>query len=170
MKGYAGRYEVSNRGRVRSLAYRGHNGQSLMKVAKNYAGYLVVSLGKERKQFRVHVLVLEAFVGERPPGYHGCHRDGNRGNSCLENLRWDTPAGNIGDRRSYRGQANPRAKVSDLQRGEIFARKQSGESSRAIAEAFGITPTRVSQIHREISAASTKVTGDEGRFTPALVL
>ena len=49
------------------------------------------------KQVRVHNLVLEAFVGPRPEGAHGCHRDDDVNNNRLENLYWGTPGQNALD-------------------------------------------------------------------------
>ena len=144
--GYEGRYEVSNLGNVRSLKYRGHDKIQLMKPSFNHAGYLVVTLGGERKQFRVHCLVLEAFIGLRPEGKQGCHNDSNKANCALDNLRWDTPKGNIGDRRSYDGDANPNAKLTELDRAEIKRRREGGEKLKEIAADYGISPVRVSQI------------------------
>lgn len=144
--GYEGRYEVSNLGNVRSLKYRGHDKVQLMKPTSNQAGYLVVTLGSGRKQHRVHCLVLEAFVGPRPDGMQGCHNDSNKANCALGNLRWDTPKGNIEDRRRYHGDANPNAKITDETRAEIRRRRQNGEKLNAIASDYGISAVRVSQI------------------------
>ena len=105
--GYEGFYEVSNEGRVRSLGRwtatkgsgrrwaRGRN----LRPAVGHAGHLRVDLsvyGKKRLH-SVHVLVLEAFVGPRPPGMHCCHWDGDPQNNHVANLRWDTPAANSQD-------------------------------------------------------------------------
>ena len=144
--GFEERYEVSNLGNVRSLKYRGHNKVRLMKLTPNYSGYLVVGLGYERKQYRVHCLVLEAFVGARPEGMQGCHNDSNKANCALDNLRWNTPRGNIGDRRSYRGDANPNAKITEDDRVEIKRRRHAGERLAKIAGDYGISLVRVSQI------------------------
>ena len=144
--GYEGRYEVSNLGNLRSLKFRGVCGENLMKSSKNYNGYHVVSLGKERKQFRLHVLVLEAFVGPRPEGMQGCHRDNDKSNNSLSNLRWDTPKGNISDRRDYSGEGNPNAKLTREQTVEIAARRQDGETTTILAAEFGISNVRVCQI------------------------
>ncbi len=43
-------------------------------------------------------LVLEAFIGPRPPGMQACHRDDRPDNNRLKNLRWDTPKSNAADR------------------------------------------------------------------------
>ena len=119
-----------------------------MTPSPNYAGYLVVTLGNgdDRKQCRVHCLVLEAFVGPRPEGQQGCHNDNNKANCALDNLRWDTPKGNVGDRRGYDGDANPNAKITDADRAEIKRRRNSGEKLKDIAIDYGISLVRVSQI------------------------
>lgn len=144
---YAGRYQVSDQGRVRSLLFRGNGGAQVMKSSTNYAGYHVISLGKDRKQHRVHCLVLLAFVGPRPtPDHDGCHRDSDKNNNHLSNLRWDTKSGNIKDRRSYFGDGNPNAKLNQAQREEIARRARAGESRTILARAFGITVPRVCQI------------------------
>lgn len=54
--------------------------------------------GGERKICRVHVLVLEAFVGPRPDGLQGCHWNDIKTDNRLENLRWDTASANMHDK------------------------------------------------------------------------
>lgn len=85
------RYEISSLGRV-----RGPRGITYGAVGTR--GYMQVSIGRKTKN--VHVLVAQAFLGERPDGYHVCHRDGNKTNNSIKNLRYDTPAGNWEDFRS----------------------------------------------------------------------
>lgn len=53
-----------------------------------------MSRGQELRHASVHPLVLEAFVGPRPPGMEACHADGNKTNNALSNLRWDTKRAN----------------------------------------------------------------------------
>lgn len=106
--GYEGLYEVSDLGRVRSLDrivnYRDgrrftYKGVSLV-LSDNGYGYAVVTLskGKDSKKVRlVHSLVLESFEGPRPPKLDICHRDNDKRNNRLENLRYDTRVGNLAD-------------------------------------------------------------------------
>ena len=106
--GWEGYYEVSDLGRVRSLARRiiRSDGRprtvpELMLKPVVYrnrnrrAVYLVRNRSKQR--CLIAVLVLQAFVGPRPPGYVGCHNDGDSMNDVLTNLRWDTISGNSRD-------------------------------------------------------------------------
>jgi hypothetical protein len=100
------RYEVSSLGRVLSNVRH----PKIMKpvhvpqvsgvggVVKK-KGYLSVPLRHEgkTKRFLVHILVLLAFRGPCPPGKMACHWDDDGFNNCLDNLRWDTHAGNRND-------------------------------------------------------------------------
>ena len=139
---YERRYSVSSLGRIRSTITG-----KILKPTKNYAGYHVVSLYPDKRQHRVHVLVLTAFVGPRPSPLHdGCHEKDNKDDNRLCKLRWDTKAGNAADRRPYDGEKNPNAKLNDGQRAEIKRRRLAGEKTIPLAKEFGITPTRVSQI------------------------
>ena len=63
--------------------------------APHYARYIVV-LGQGKSHY-VHRLVLEAFVGPPLPGQETCHLDSDASNNHLNNLRWDTRAGNMRD-------------------------------------------------------------------------
>lgn len=101
--GMEGRYEVSDLGNVRSLVTNHGapwpDGPRL--VSQHGVGYrreyLKVNLwqGGQRVAWRVHRLVLLAFVGAPPdPSYEVLH--GERGSRCneLDNLKWGTKAEN----------------------------------------------------------------------------
>lgn len=101
IRGYEKYYEISSFGRVRSYVITGPLGVSLVvqrilsqhSKSRDYPnGYLKVSLHKEGKvrEFTIHSLVLEAFIGERPEGKIGCHSDGDKRNNKLFNLYWGT--------------------------------------------------------------------------------
>lgn len=102
--GCEGEYEVSNRGRVRSLdrvvetsrGPRKYRGRMLKCSTARTPDYPVVNLRRGISE-RVHNLVLEAFVGPRPDGYVACHDDGDPYNNHLSNLRWDTYSSNNRD-------------------------------------------------------------------------
>jgi hypothetical protein len=114
--GYEGCYEVSDHGRIRSVARvverhyaRGKPMRPLpvsTKIRRQFPspkGYPSVSLSKRGviKTKQVHALVLTAFVGVCPPGYEACHWDGDRTNPRLTNLRWGTGVDNAADMRRH---------------------------------------------------------------------
>lgn len=103
--GYGGSYEVSSLGRVRSrdrfdTIGRFRRGTILAQQSHPKTGHMQVypSWRSDQQTRKVHHLVLEAFVGPRPPGCEGCHNDGNPANNRVENLRWDTSLSNSNDR------------------------------------------------------------------------
>ena len=96
--GFEGIYEVSNHGRVKTVAT-----QRIRKPSRcNDYGHLGLLLTRDHRAYsrRVHCLVLEAFVGPRPSGMQACHApDDDPTNNHLDNLRWDTASGNAQDRK-----------------------------------------------------------------------
>lgn len=105
--GYEGSYEVSDRGRVRSLdriVVRSDGREirckgKVLSQGVHPKGYLGVRLcGKTKK---VHRLVLEAFVGPCPDGMECCHNNGIPGDNKLTNLRWGTRIENAADVRRH---------------------------------------------------------------------
>lgn len=122
--GFEGKYEVSSRGRVRSLFGVPH----LLKLYKIPYGYMEARLTGHHK--RVHRLVLEAFVGPCPKGYQCDHINAVRDDNRLENLRWVTGRENQLNpvtRERHRRQKGNRAVVC-IETGEVFM--SIGEASR----------------------------------------
>ena len=101
ISGYDGLYEISNRGRVKSLFFK--NGTTFIKRDKiltptdNGNGYLIVPLTKDgvKKNYYVHRLVANAFV-QNPKGKRVVnHKDFNKMNNNSENLEWCTQKENV---------------------------------------------------------------------------
>lgn len=86
------RYEVSSEGEIRS-------GKHILKPRPNSNGYLYLTLYREgeRHTKRVHLLVAEAFYGQRPPGMVSRHLNGVRTDNRAENLAWGTYRDNVLD-------------------------------------------------------------------------
>jgi hypothetical protein len=95
--GWEDRYEVSDQGRVASIA----KDRRIRRPANHWSGYQHIVLqrgGDERVSLPIHRLVLLTFIGEpSAAGMVACHSDGDRMNNHLTNLRWDTPSGNMRD-------------------------------------------------------------------------
>jgi hypothetical protein len=104
IKGYEGRYEVSNLGRVKSLDRKSKNKATPEMIVKgrlikdcNTNGYrtLRLSLRNVPKMFYVHRLVCSAFV-ENPNNKKTVnHIDGDKTNNHYSNLEWTSLAENI---------------------------------------------------------------------------
>lgn len=98
VKGYEGRYLISDTGIVKSLPNlkNNRNGQFLtkekiLKPCKTKAGYFVVSLsnGKKMTSKYIHQLVAESFLNHEYKGHKNVvdHIDENKENNNLKNLR-----------------------------------------------------------------------------------
>ena len=99
IKGYEGRYEVSNYGRVRCLNYYLQGKVHILHITARKGGYLKVGLlGSDGKRlcYRVHRLVAFAFIGEPLSDQTQIdHIDGNKQNNHTSHLRWTSPKGNM---------------------------------------------------------------------------
>ena len=97
IKGYEGRYQVSNLGRVKSLNYNHTSREKILKAREDKVGYLYLNLYKnnKRKTHKVHRLVAQAFI-ENPNNYPQVnHKDENKSNNRVENLEWCTHRYNL---------------------------------------------------------------------------
>lgn len=148
--GFEGLYEVSDQGRVRSF-HKSASGR-LCKLSTHSHGYPVVGLypGDGTCRVRgVHILVLEAFKGQPPPGEEGCHEDGEPSNCTLSNLRWGTHASNMADRtrhgRDVQGERNGVAKLTEADVAAIRNRAPLW-TQRELGEEFGVHQSTISLI------------------------
>jgi hypothetical protein len=102
--GFERGYKVSTAGHVFSVK-RGRLLSQWLKTTslkrRNYTSrYYMVELSHRgvSRSYLVHVLVLLAFRGPRPPGHECRHLDGDPKNNNLSNLEWGTRRVNTGDR------------------------------------------------------------------------
>ena len=100
IKGYEGKYQVSDLGRVKSLKRWVDNKcnggyfvkEMILKSNIKNERYPIVGLTKNntRKKFRVHQLVAMAFLNHIPNGNNGLtvdHIDSDVSNNCISNLQ-----------------------------------------------------------------------------------
>lgn len=158
VKGYEGRYQVSNLGRVKSLPNTKRRTELVLKASAHVkSGHLIVNLTSAKKGggwaqvcHYVHTLVLRAFKGDCPLGNEGCHNDGNPANNSLENLRWGTRDSNQADRLTHgtsnRGKRNGQAILDETGAREVKRRLAAKETQTSIAKAMGISRSAVSAI------------------------
>lgn len=153
--GFEGKYQVSDKGRVRSVdrivdAPTGPQHWPA-KVLNPYLdksnGYVYVNLarggaGGGAKKCSVHSLVLIAFKGPAPAGMEACHENGNRADPALSNLRWDTRPNNAADRRRH-GTHRTSSKLTLDQVAEIRA---STGPSREVAARYGVASSTIRAI------------------------
>lgn len=103
ISGYEGFYEISSKGRVRSLdreiIFRNGNKRKYIgKILrqKYHNGYAMVNLNKNKEceTVYIHQLVAKHFIGERPKNLVVNHKDGIKTNNNVENLEYITSSEN----------------------------------------------------------------------------
>lgn len=116
-----------------------------LKAGLNSDGYPTVTLYRENSKpvvRTVGAIVLTTFVGPCPAGMECCHNDGDPANNALSNLRWDTHASNIADKKQHgtehQGEAHYRARLTERAVMEIRRRYASGEIAKVLAAEFAI--------------------------------
>lgn len=110
IEGYAGRYQVSNYGRIWNVAT-----QSMMKPQMKKTGYYSINLMRANKKIvteRVHRLVALYFC----PKPEGCnvvnHLDCDKTNNYYKNLEWTTVSGNT--KHCYENNEQFRQRLHDI--------------------------------------------------------
>lgn len=100
VRGYEGKYMVSNHGRVKSLSRRVNTWcsyktlpETLLKQHANKSGYMHVALSG--KTVDVHRLVAEAFVPNPAKKPQVNHINENKQDNRSINLEWVTPKENV---------------------------------------------------------------------------
>jgi len=152
--GYAGFYEVSDLGNVRSLARTTTRGK-ILKPRISPRGYRLVVLSKygQHAERRVARMVLETFIGPCPPGQEACHGPGGSLDDSLPNLCWGTKSKNHGEDRvrdgtSNQGERCASAKLTAAIVIECRRRYAAGETQRALAAEFGVDQSSISDAIR----------------------
>ena len=156
IKDFEGIYEVSTLGRIRSLdrpqRVRGsgissQKGQILSQWKQGNYMYCDLRKPGVKRKARIHVVVLEAFVGPRPNGMIACHNNGNSTDNRFCNLRWGTHEENAADKIAHGthlyGESSPKSKLTEAQ---AIAILKSSQSYSAIAKEFGVSKSTVTHI------------------------
>lgn len=143
--GYETRYEVSDRGDVRSIL---KNPPRDLKPFMQSGGYLAVNLyagskSSARKRM-IHDLVAEAFIGPKPAGMTVNHKDGNKTNNRPSNLEYLTQADNTKHAHrtgliNNRGENHPGAKLKEHDVYLICSGYAAGQTITQTAKLHGVS-------------------------------
>lgn len=148
-------YYVNASGDVMSYRKQGcgmtlHDRPHRLRPTSDSDGYKQVTLLQDGREYtkKIHRLVLEAFVGPRPPEMQCRHLDGSRDNNDISNLRWGTQSENAQDRishgRGQQGEHNANAKLTAAQVLTIRRISARGRTTyRKLAQQFGIGKSMV---------------------------
>lgn len=147
------RYEVSSRGRIRTIATG-----KLRKTSPNGTGYPQLSVrmhGTKRQAIHaVHVLVAEAFLGPCPEGHWIHHIDENRANNHISNLQYKKRGKHTGDhmRKAWKdgkmtnhGETHYKAKLTKKNVEKMKELHRQGTSYAELGRMFNVTRSCVHQ-------------------------
>ena len=157
IEGTSGRYQVSNHGRIKSVArvieqkrhdidssFRRSWPEKILKQSTDSYGYKVVSInvpGKNRTN-KVHRLVAQAFLSNDNKLDQINHIDGDKANNSLNNLEWCTAKQNSIHRSKVlgfgSGSSNGRAKLTDDDVMKIDEMLCAGFTVNDVAKSFNI--------------------------------
>ena len=89
IKGFEGHYQVSDKGRVKSVKF---GKERILSIRRSKFGYLLVNLWKNHKMktFKIHRLVAQAFLPNQNNLPQVNHKDEDKTNNYVENLEWCT--------------------------------------------------------------------------------
>lgn len=179
IKGYEDAYEVSNKGRVRSLERLVKNKKTSYKVkgfvkslTAHYKNkYLSTMLYKDGKgkRFLVHRLVGLHFIKNPKSLKEINHKNGVKSDNYVENLEWvsrsenathmfETSLGCFGE-----AHHNTTLKVDDVL--EIKTMLLEGKSAKEISKRFDIGVKVVYDIRKERTWKHVKLGENNGKFT-----
>ena len=123
IKGYEGIYQISNKGRVKSLNYNRTGKEKIREGTVDNTGYKIISLSKngKEKKYSIHRLVAQAFLPNPDNLPVVNHKDENKLNNNVENLEWCTHKYNCNyGTRNERTSKKNRKKIICVETGEIF--------------------------------------------------
>ena len=162
--GYEGFYQVSNKGRVRSVDRRdprGHRRRGrMLKPGCNSSGYLIVALYKNGKSKTkdVHRLVARAFIPNPESLSHVNHMDEVKDNNELSNLEWCTHKYNM-NYGTLIERISKKVRAVNIETGEVLTFNSTVEAGRN-----GYSQSGVAAACSGVYTASTgKLIGGDGR-------
>lgn len=153
VKGYDGKYEVSNTGLIRKT-----NGGLIGNWSKD--GYVMARLAGPRATVRMHRVVAEAFIPNPNSLPFVNHKDCCTCNNFMENLEWCTQAQNIShseklgrmQRNYWKGKRSPNAKLSQETVSQIRSEYESGTiTQQKLGEKYEISKRTIGKIVNNLS-------------------
>ena len=151
--GYVGKYQVSNKGRLKSLK---RLVVRILHQSVNRGGYKTINLSKDAKPkwHFVHRLVLAAFVGARPEGKQCRHLNGIRDDNRVENLCWGTIEEDWEDKRRHGtaciGEKQGPSKLTDDKVREIRWMWDTGMyQTKELACLFSVGTSTINRVTRK---------------------
>ena len=139
IEGYEGLYQISNKGRVKSLKW---GKERILKPGITGSGYLKVLLCKNGmiKHIKIHRLVANAFITNPENKPQVNHKDENKFNNSVNNLEWSTAKEN-----NNFGTRNERASRKILQYSKSGEFIREWQSAAEVERVLGIDNSNITK-------------------------
>lgn len=157
---FKGFYQASSLGRIRACSrevrFLSKNKKEFFRLKKfricaqqiQNSGYFISHLHVNgiRKAVTVHSLVAESFLGKRPFKKCVCHKNGNKTDNRIVNLRYDSWANNSRDRLKH-GTFYASATAAKLNQNQVKKiRKLKNLTQNEIAQRFKVRPETIRRL------------------------
>ena len=165
IKGYEGYYEVSTKGKIRSVnriikkgdVFISRKSQEMKTFLTR--GYERVSLNKEgiRRKFLVHRLVAETFIPNPDNKKEVNHKDGDKSNNSIDNLEWVTKLENMRHAENNKlikrnkGSQHYNSKLTEDLVREMRIKFKNGSTPYQMAKEYGVNDKTIRQACLEIT-------------------
>ena len=133
------RYLATIDGRVWSTISK-----KFLKLALDKDGYQVCKPSPSPTYKKVHRLVAEAWLPNPQCKPHVNHEDGDKTNNSVINLSWCTQSEN--ELHAYATGLKNTGHLTKLSPADVKEIQSSEEMGTVLAERYGVTPTRISQV------------------------
>lgn len=159
IKGYEGLYEISNTGNVRSI-----RNNKILKPNTDKNGYLYVvfSVQQKRKTLKIHRLVADAFIKNPENKATVDHKNTNKKDNRVENLKWATNFEQSHNPKTYKTlYRNAMNRVPKLIAASI--RRDYGRKKVKV-----IYPDGTTKVTKSLKEAALEVKRSQGRVSEIL--
>jgi len=146
VEGYEGLYMISNLGRVKK-------DKKIIRDRTSKWGYKHIDLfNKGRKTFRVHRLVVIAFLPNPEGKPHTNHINCDKIDNRLDNLEWATRSENMlhayDKGLNHTGEKHHYAKLKECEVIEIKKMLKKGRKCKEIGDLYGVSSQTIGDINR----------------------
>lgn len=142
IEGFEGKYQVSNKGNVRSLRYLNSNKIQMLKAKINRYGYREYTLSKNNKRYFLLAmkLVAKAFLPNPLNKPYSTHISNDKLDDSVENIQWV-----FNSESKIMMYKNGNRKIGKPSGNKIIYKRKGYKSYSEMAKAQGITPQALSK-------------------------
>jgi len=153
IKGYEGRYLVSNYGRIKSMPNKSWSTERILKPVNQTYSFIDLCKDGKVKKLTIHRIVANAFIDNPLNKPDVNHINGNKHDNRLENLEWVTKSEN--QRHAVKlglinckGTKNSQSKLSEEKVIKIY---NSDMRTSELSKIYNISPSTICDIRHNRS-------------------